>query len=57
MNEKIASFFCDPKKAAKNIALLLLMLFIVVYTAFQILPFFSEKLQTETAGSPALCAA
>ena len=49
MNNKLASFFCDPKTAIKNIAVLALMIFIVVYAGFQILPSFSEKLKTETA--------
>lgn len=49
MDKKLASFFCDPKKALKNIGLLMLMAFVVVYTGFQILPSFSEKLETETA--------
>ncbi len=49
MDKKLASFFCDPKKALKNIGLLVLMVFVVVYTGFQILPSFSEKLETETA--------
>lgn len=49
MNKKTASFFCDPKKAIKNTALLALMVFVVVYAGFQILPSFSQKMQTETA--------
>lgn len=49
MNNKLASFFCDPKTAIKNVAMLALMIFIVVYAGFQILPSFSEKLKTETA--------
>lgn len=48
MDKKLASFFCDPKTVVKNIAILLLMIFVVVYAAFQILPSFSEKLKTET---------
>ena len=49
MNKKIESFFCDPKKAIKNLGLLALMVFIVVYAGFQILPSFSQRLETETA--------
>ena len=49
MDKKLASFFCDPKIALKNVGFLVLMVFVVVYTGFQILPSFSEKLETETA--------
>lgn len=49
MNKKISSFFCDPKTALKNTALLALMIFIVVYAFFQIIPSFSRKMETETA--------
>lgn len=49
MNKKISSFFCDPKTALKNTALLALMIFIVVYAFFQIVPSFSRKMETETA--------
>lgn len=48
MNKKLDSFFVDPKKAIKNLCLFLIMVFIVVYAGFQILPSFSEKLKTET---------
>ena len=49
MNKKIADFFCDPKTALKNTALLLLMIFLVVYAFFQILPAFTQQIKTETA--------
>ncbi len=49
MNKKIADFFCDPKTALKNVALLLLMIFLLVYAFFQILPAFTQNIETETA--------
>ncbi len=49
MNKKLSSFFCDPKQAAKNIFIFLLMLFLVIYAGFQILPSFTEKIETENA--------
>lgn len=49
MNKKLADFFCDPKTAAKNVAVFLLMIFIVVYAGFQILPSFAGKIETESA--------
>lgn len=49
MNKKLASFFCDPKKAAKNVFLFLLMIFLVIYAGFQILPSFSQKIEIENA--------
>ena len=49
MNKKLADFFCDPKTAVKNVALLALMVFLVVYAFFQILPTFTQNIETETA--------
>ena len=49
MNKKLADFFCDPKTAVKNVALLLLMAFLVIYAFFQILPTFTQNITTETA--------
>ncbi len=49
MNKKLASFFCDPKTAIKNTAIFLLMVFLLVYTFYQILPNFADDLETETA--------
>ena len=49
MNKKLADFFCDPKTAVKNVALLLLMVFLVIYAFFQILPTFTQNITTETA--------
>lgn len=49
MNKKFADFFCNPKETAKNIAIFLLMLFLVIYAGFQILPSFSQKIETENA--------
>ena len=49
MNKKLADFFCDPKTAVKNVALLLLMMFLVIYAFFQILPTFTQNITTETA--------
>ena len=49
MNKKLASFLCDPKKAAKNVFLFLLMIFLVIYAGFQILPSFSQKIEIENA--------
>lgn len=48
-NKKIADFFCDPETAAKNVGMFLLMIFIVVYAGFQILPSFAGKIETESA--------
>lgn len=48
-NSKLSSFFCDPKTALKNVGLLLLMIFVVVYSGFQILPSFSQRIETSTA--------
>ena len=49
MNKKLDDFFCDPKTAVKNVALLALMVFLVVYAFFQILPTFTQNIETETA--------
>lgn len=49
MNKKLSSFFVDPKTAIKNVALLLLMVFLVVYACFQIIPTFTDKIETENA--------
>ena len=49
MNKKLADFFCDPKTAVKNVAVFLLMIFIVVYAGFQILPSFAGKIEIESA--------
>lgn len=49
MNKKFADFFCNPKETAKNIAIFVLMLFLVIYAGFQILPSFSQKIETENA--------
>ena len=49
MNKKLSSFFCDPKTTVKNAALFLLMIFLVVYAFFQILPTFTQSIEVETA--------
>ncbi len=49
MEKKLADFFCDPKTALKNVFLFLLMIFLVVYAGFQILPSFSQKIETQSA--------
>lgn len=49
MEKKLADFFCDPKTALKNVFLFLLMIFLVVYAGFQILPSFTQKIETQSA--------
>lgn len=49
MSGKWSDFFCNPKTAAKNAGILLVMVFLIVYAGFQILPSFAQKLETETA--------
>ena len=49
MEKKLADFFCDPKTALKNVFLFLLMIFLVVYAGFQILPSFAQKIETQSA--------
>lgn len=49
MGKKLDKFLMDPKQALKNFGIFIGMIFVVVYACFQILPTFSEKLETETA--------
>ncbi len=49
MNKIFSELFCDPKTAVRNVLLLLLMIFAVIYAFFQIYPSFSENIKTQTA--------
>ncbi len=45
----LSDFFCDPKTALKNVGILLVVAFLLVYACIQILPMFSQKLETQSA--------